>query len=123
MEMTINHLNKLIETGKQILKTKEYYNVNDNFSGVVVVNINAEGYRVNSELFTRWKADIDIFLGMNQLFSKSYDSFKEKHKLNSFDETNRCLTILMALKDYIEQYLQKNIDINTNKAVRAKVGF
>lgn len=101
----LNKINKLIKKGNDLLANKEYYDVNynSNGTGVTILSPNASGYRVDEDIFPKWKAEIKVFLSSNKKFAISLAEFD---KLNSWetseDTTKRYISILEGLKNNIE---------------------
>lgn len=104
----LNQINKLIEEGKILLKTKH------SSSGIM-----GDFCYVNGEDFTSWKCQIDIFLASSPLYKNVYASFvKERYMSTNFDYTNRYISLLQGLKKSIENDI---IKIEKDKKMKTEI--
>lgn len=99
----LTKIDELLKTGEELLKNKEYYNVNSNFEStrVLIMSPVASGYRVNDAIFKQWQEDIRMFLSYEK-FSTSYSEFtKKRNNVTNADITEAYITILSSLKKCI----------------------
>ena len=119
-EKALTKLEKLINDGENILKTKEYYDHNAGDSGVCFISFTASGYSVDSKLFNQWKQDINLFLSSNKSFTISYNEFlKKMTHYTSFECTEWYISILKSLKENISDDTIK-LDFNIEEKVIIK---
>ena len=118
----LNKINKLIEEGQDLLANRKYYDVNHNSNGtgVTILLPNASGYRVDGDIFSKWKSEIKVFLSSNEKFAISLAEFDKLNSWETSEETTkRYVSILKGLKNNIEddtiEFEESVTDFNKKK--------
>jgi len=106
-EAALKCLEELIAEGNEVLKTKTYYNHNNNNSGIVFLSANSSGYHIDDNKFLLWTQNINLFLDRPE-FLTSYSEFKKEIEYpTNFKYTEIYLAILNSLKTNIEKNIVK----------------